>query len=69
VRLDHRLTEEDLQARLILQVHDEVLVEAPPEEIQLVETAILEALTEVANLSVPLEVSLHWGDSWAAAKG
>jgi DNA polymerase-1 len=69
VRLDHRLTEEDLEARLILQVHDEVLVEAPPEEIQRVETAILEALTEVANLSVPLEVSLHWGDSWAAAKG
>jgi DNA polymerase-1 len=69
VRLDHRLTEEDLQARLILQVHDEVLVEAPPEEIQRVETAILEALTEVANLSVPLEVTLHWGDSWAAAKG
>jgi DNA polymerase-1 len=69
VRLDHRLTEEGLEARLILQVHDEVLVEAPPEEIQRVETAILEALTEVANLSVPLEVSLHWGDSWAAAKG
>ena len=69
VRLDHRLTDEGLQARLILQVHDEVLVEAPPEETQRVQTAILEALTEVANLSVPLEVSLHWGDSWAAAKG
>ena len=69
VRLDHRLTDEDLQARLILQVHDEVLVEAPPEECDQVETAIMDALTEVAQLSVPLEVSLHWGDSWAAAKG
>ncbi len=69
VRLDHRLTDEDLQARLILQVHDEVLVEAPPEECAQVETAIMDALTEVAQLSVPLEVSLHWGDSWAAAKG
>jgi DNA polymerase-1 len=69
VRLDHRLTEESLAARLILQVHDEVLVEAPPEETLRVETAIREALTEVADLSVPLEVSLHWGDSWAAAKG
>jgi DNA polymerase-1 len=69
VRLDHRLTEEHLQARLILQVHDEVLVEAPPVERDRVETAILEALTDVAHLSVPLEVSLHWGDSWAAAKG
>ena len=69
VRLDHRLTEEYLEARLILQVHDEVLVEAPPAETPQVERAILEALTEVADLSVPLEVSLHWGDSWAAAKG
>lgn len=69
VRLDHRLTEEHLQARLILQVHDEVLVEAPPQEQDRVESAILEALTDVAHLSVPLEVSLHWGDSWAAAKG
>ncbi|MBW4029523.1 MAG: DNA polymerase I [Acidobacteria bacterium] len=69
VRLDHRLTREGLAARLILQVHDEVLVEAPPTETAAVQTAIFEALTEVATLSVPLEVSLHWGDSWAAAKG
>lgn len=69
VRLDQRMTREGLEARLILQVHDEVLVEAPPAEVAPVELAILEALTEVAHLSVPLEVSLHWGDSWAAAKG
>ena len=69
VRLDHRLSDEKLEARLILQVHDEVLVEAPPHERDRVQTAILEALTEVADLSVPLEISLHWGDSWAAAKG
>ena len=69
VRLDHRLNDEGLEARLILQVHDEVLVEAPPAETGRVETAIVEALTEVADLSVPLEVSLHWGDSWASAKG
>jgi DNA polymerase I len=69
VRLDHRLTDEGLAARLVLQVHDEVLVEAPPDEKDRVQVAIVEALTEVAHLSVPLEVSLHWGDSWAAAKG
>ena len=69
VRLDHRLTQEGLRARLILQVHDEVLVEAPPAETARVQAAIFEALTEVATLSVPLEVSLQWGDSWAAAKG
>ena len=57
------------QARLILQVHDEVLVEAPPEEKERVEAVILDALTNAAQLSVPLEVSLHWGENWAAAKG
>ena len=68
VRLDRRLTSDSLQARLILQVHDEVLVEAPPEERSHVESVVLDALTNAASLSVPLEVSLHWGDSWATAK-
>jgi len=69
VRLDRRLASEGLAARLILQVHDEVLVEAPEEEHERVEAIIVDALTHAANLSVPLEVSLHWGDNWAAAKG
>ena len=69
VRLDRRLTAEGLEARLILQVHDEVLVEAPPGEKQRVEEIILDALTNAATLSVPLEISLDWGENWAAAKG
>lgn len=69
VRLDRQLRAEDLQARLILQVHDEVVVEAPPEERSRVEVVILDALTNAASLTVPLEVTLHWGENWAAAKG
>ncbi len=69
VRLDRQLRAEDLRARLILQVHDEVLVEAPNEEKTRVEAVILDALTNAASLSVPLEVTLHWGENWAAAKG
>lgn len=69
VRLDRKLLAEKLQARLILQVHDEVLVEAPPEEKDRVTAVILDALTNAAHLSVALEISLHWGESWAAAKG
>jgi DNA polymerase-1 len=69
VRLDHQLSAAGLRARLILQVHDEVLVEAPPEEQPTVSAIILDALTHAANLSVPLEVSLNWGENWAAAKG
>jgi DNA polymerase-1 len=69
VRLDRQLRSENLRARLILQVHDEVLVEAPPEEMERVSIVIVDALTHAATLSVPLEVSLHWGDNWATAKG
>jgi DNA polymerase-1 len=69
VRLDRRLESEGLEARIVLQVHDEVLVEAPPEERERTEAATIEELTEAATLRVPLKVSLGWGSSWATAKG
>ena len=69
VRLDHALRDAQLEARLILQVHDEVLVEAPPGERDRVGEIIIDSLTNAAHLRVPLEVSLHWGENWAAAKG
>ena len=69
VRLDRALSAAGLEARLILQVHDEVLVEAPSAERDRVEAIILDSLTNAAHLSVPLEISLHWGENWATAKG
>ena len=69
VRLDTRLQREALQARIVLQVHDEVLVESPPDEEAAVEAATREELVGAAELSIPLKVSLGWGTSWASAKG
>ncbi|MGA7834913.1 MAG: DNA polymerase I [Acidimicrobiales bacterium] len=69
VRLDRELTAHHLEARLILQVHDEVVVEAPEHEKDRVSAIMIDALTNAARLSVPLEVSLNWGENWAAAKG
>ncbi len=69
VRLDEFLRDGAHEARLILQVHDEVLVEAPPEERDEVGAVILDALINAAALTVPLDVSLHWGENWAQAKG
>ena len=69
VRLDRELTAQDLEARLVLQVHDEVVVEAPEHEKDRVSAIMVDALTNAARLSVPLEVSLKWGENWAAAKG
>jgi DNA polymerase-1 len=69
VRLDHALRDAHLEARLVLQVHDEVLVEAPENECEFVGKLIEESLRGAASLTVPLEVSLHWGSNWAEAKG
>ncbi|MEI8051540.1 MAG: DNA polymerase I [Actinomycetes bacterium] len=69
IRLDRRLEQEGLAARIVLQVHDEVIVEAPAAERSSVEAAVLEELTGAASLRVPLKVSLGWGTSWAGAKG
>jgi len=69
IRLDARLSDEGLAARIVLQVHDEVLVECPPEEHDHVELATREVLMGAGDLKVPLKVSLGWGPSWAAAKG
>jgi DNA polymerase I len=69
VRLDEALRAADLRAGLVLQVHDEVLVEAPTKEQKTVESLTRESLINAASLTVPLDVSIAWGDNWAAAKG
>jgi DNA polymerase-1 len=68
VRLDARLDAEGLASRLILQVHDEVILEVPPGEEDAATAAVTEAMLGAADLVVPLEVHLSWGDTWAGAK-
>jgi DNA polymerase-1 len=69
VRLDAALAERSLASRLVLQIHDEVIVETAAGEEADVEALTTAALTGAAELSVPLKVSLALGPSWAAAKG
>ena len=69
VRLDRALEDAGLASRLVLQVHDEVIVEVAAGEDDAVAAITEDALTGAADLSVPLEVSTAWGSSWAAAKG
>ena len=69
VRLDERLVVEGLDSRLILQVHDEVLLEVPPAEVDGAGELVVEVMAGAAQLCVPLEVNLAVGSSWAAAKG
>ena len=68
VRIDEALVREGLASRLVLQVHDEVLVEAPVKEKKKVEPLVLGIMRDAASLAVPLEVNAAWGATWAAAK-
>jgi DNA polymerase-1 len=68
VRIDRRLEGERMASRLVLQVHDEVILEVPPSEEQAAAALVAEAMTGAAELNVPLEVHVSWGDTWAGAK-
>ncbi len=68
VRVYHRLKEEGLRAKLILQVHDELIVEAPLEEVQQVKALVKEEMEHAMDLSVELKVDVNTGESWYEAK-
>ncbi|MCL1822814.1 MAG: DNA polymerase I [Oscillospiraceae bacterium] len=68
IRVFHRIKEQDLKARLILQVHDELIVEAPMNEMLAVEKLLKEEMEAAVKLSVPLQVDVKSGKTWFDAK-
>ena len=69
VRVERRLAREGLAAQLIMQVHDELIVECPEEEKEKVERLLAEEMSGVVQLSVPLPAEAHSGKTWLEAKG
>ena len=67
VRVDARMRTEHLQARLLLQVHDELIVECPAEEAETVRAILVEEMEHVVDYRVPLLVDAKTGASWAEA--
>ena len=67
VRVDARMRAEHLQARLLLQVHDELIVECPTEEAETVRAILIEEMEHVVDYRVPLLVDAKIGASWAEA--
>lgn len=63
-----KLKEAKLKSRILLQVHDELVLEVPESEKETVAALLKECMEKVAVLSVPLEVDIHWGKNWAEAK-
>ncbi len=68
VRVDEALRKNGLRSRLILQVHDELLLECPPEEAERAGSLLQEAMENVIALKVPLVAEVHQGANWAEAK-
>jgi DNA polymerase-1 len=63
----HALKKSGLKAKLVLQVHDELIVECPEEEAGQVSSILKNSMSGIASLSVPLVVDVHAGKSWAEA--
>lgn len=68
INVYNRLKEENLQSRLLLQVHDELILNVKEEETAKVEKLVVEEMENVMNLSVPLDVDANFGDTWYNTK-
>jgi len=68
IRIDHRLAQERMRARMLLQVHDELVFEAPPEEVSTLAALVKQEMGSVHTLDVPLVVEVGAGPNWRDAK-
>ena len=68
IAVDKELTKRKMKSRLVLQVHDELLVEAWKEELEEVQAILKECMENAATLDVPLDIDMHTGQSWYEAK-
>ena len=68
VRISDAFESASLKSRVILQVHDEVIVEAPSAEKEAVNELVLNIMCHATELKVPLEVNSAWGHTWSEAK-
>ena len=69
VAVETRLKAELPEAKLVLQVHDELIVECPEDQAAAAAKLLEEEMEQVAHLSVPLTAEAHWGRNWLEAKG
>ena len=67
INVDRRLASEGLKSRMILQIHDELLFDALPEEVDILQRIVTEEMENVIQLSVPLTVECNHGNNWLEA--
>ncbi len=67
IRIDKIMRERRLQSRMVLQIHDELLFEVPPQELEIMKEIVRKEMESVVSLSVPLTVECNYGDNWLEA--
>ena len=67
ISVDRRLREEGLKAAMVLQIHDELLLEVPVEEIDKVKDILTAEMENAVALSVPLTIECNYGKNWLDA--
>lgn len=68
IEVNNRMKEKQMKSRLVLQVHDELLIEAHRDEVEEVKQILAYEMEHAANLLVPLDVDMHVGENWYEAK-
>jgi DNA polymerase-1 len=67
INIHRRLQKENLRARMILQVHDELVFEAPEEELAALSTLVREEMSQAIRVDVPIKVDVGVGENWLEA--
>ena len=68
IRVNDRLRKEGLKSRLLLQIHDELLIEAHEPEVEDVKSILSEEMHRASSLNVPLEIDMNVGGTWYDVK-
>ena len=68
IDVDRRIREDGFAARMVLQVHDELVFESPRDELDALSVMVRDAMENVDRLAVPLVADVNWGEDWASAK-
>ena len=67
INMERHLREGGFRSAMLLSVHDEIVFEVPPEELEQIKTVVTETMEGVWQLAVPLKVNVAWGKNWAEA--
>ena len=67
INVSRRIQEEGLQSRMVLQIHDELVFDAVPQEIDKLQQIVREEMENVIELSIPLTVECNYGNNWLEA--